>query len=86
MVRGFAVLVAGMPVLWFAWHAAERAYQIARQDHKERAALKLAETWPPFARAWATAQKMRPTLCSADEPWRRPEHGNRSVYVMRGIR
>ena len=83
MVRSFAVLVACLPVLWFAWHAAERAYQIARQDHKERMALKLAESFPPFARAWATAQKMRPTICGADSPWKRPEAGRRSVYVMR---
>ena len=82
-MRSFAVLIAGLPVLWFAWQGIERAYEIARQDHKERAALKLAEEWPPFARAWATAQKMRPTLCGADVPWNRAEHGNRSVYVMR---
>lgn len=82
-MRSLAILVAGLPVLWLAWHAAERAYEIARQDHKERAALRLADQWPPFARAWATVQKMRPTLCGADVPWNRAEHSNRSVYIMR---
>ena len=83
MVRSLAVIVAGIPVLMFAWAAWARAYAIMRQDHKERLALKLADSWPPFARAWATAQKMRPTLCGADSPWKRPESGTRSVYVMR---
>lgn len=82
-MRSLAIIIAGIPVLMLAWSAWTRAYAIMRQDHKERAALKLAEEWPPFARAWATAQKMRPTLCGADVPWNRAEHGNRSVYVMR---
>ena len=83
MVRSLAVVIAGIPVLMLAWSAWTRAYAIMRQDHKEHAALKLAKEWAPFARAYATAQKMRPTLCGAASPWQREEHGNRSVYVMR---
>lgn len=82
-MRSLAILFAGIPVLMLAWGAWGRFYAIMRQDHKERAALKLAEEFPPFARAYANVQKLSATLCGADVPWRRPEHGNRSVYVMR---
>lgn len=82
-MRSLAIIIAGIPVLMLAWSAWTRAYAIMRQDHKERAALKLADQWPPFARAWATVQRMRPTLCGAASPWHREEHGARSVYVMR---
>ena len=84
MVRSLAIVIAGIPVLMLAWSAWGRFYAIARQDHKERAALKLADSWPPFARAWATVQRMRPTLCGADSPWRRPESSDRHVYVVGG--
>lgn len=83
-MRSLAIVIAGIPVLMLAWSAWTRAYAIMRQDHKERAALKLADSFPPFARAWATAQKMRPTLCGAASPWQRPESSDRHVYVVGG--
>ena len=83
-MKGFAFLAAGIPVLVLAWSAWGRAYRLLRQDAKDSAALKLADSWPPFARAYGQAQRYAAYLCTADKPWRRPEHGNRSVYILRG--
>lgn len=82
-MKGLAFLVAGIPVLMLAWSAWGRAYRLLRQDAKDTKALTLADSWPPYARAYDQMQKYAAYLCTADKPWMRPEHGNRSVYILR---
>lgn len=81
-----ALALAAFPVILLAYAAWTRALRLMRQDAKEAAALRLADNDPAFARAYAKMQEFREYLCHADEPWRRSEHGQRAVYVLRGGR
>lgn len=82
-MRSLALLVAGIPVLAFAWSAASRAYRLALLEAKEVKALRLAEEFPPFARAYANVLAMA-GVCHATPPWKRPEAESRHVYVIGG--
>lgn len=82
-MHDFTIVAAGLPVLAFAWYAWGRAYRLMRQDAKDAKALRLAEEWPPFARAYGQMKSYAAFLCTAGQPWRRPEHGSRSVYILR---
>lgn len=83
-MRPLGLFIAAIPVAFFAYAAWSRALRMIRQDAKESAALKLADEWPPFARAYAQMQKYAAFLCSGECPWHRPETGSRGVYILRG--
>lgn len=83
-MRNLSLLLAAVPVGLLAYAAWGRFLREIRADAKETAALKLADEWPPFARAYAQMQNYAAFLCSGESPWHRPEHGSRGVYILRG--
>lgn len=82
-MKGFAIIIASVPVLMLAYSAWGRAYRILRQNAREESALKLAKGWPPYARAYATVQKLG-NATTPEAPWHRPESSGRHVYIMGG--
>jgi len=77
------LLLAGGVVAVFTFHSWRRAYQIAREDAKQAKALRLADEYPPFARALGTVFQLGASL-PGSSPWHRPEtSGPRGIIVLR---
>ena len=82
-MKALALLVVAAPLLWSLVLLARHAWNRAHEDYKAACALRLAEDYPPFARALGTVLKLGGQL-PGSSPWHRPETRDRHVYVMGG--
>lgn len=65
------LILAAIPVALFAYLAWGRLVSEMRRDAKDAAALRLADEYPPFARALHRAQQYGAYLVTPELPWRR---------------